>query len=195
MSILERDFINLSVIRAPLEAVLSSFDNYSAMRVKSEPTFFIFPHQPYQKNQVSPPLLLWSPACAPGLTAFMPSVSSGDYFVVSYAGESFGYEVASVRSTTSKVEYPINEFVVHKDNQIQRFVRAMRDSPKWEFYEQGEPLAFENSQKYKERLIKNRLVREDIFLYLKSWGAPVISPEFWQTSQAAFTFAPKVKNG
>jgi len=118
----------------------------------------------------------------------MPHVSSGDYFVVEYAYERFGYSAVACRSTVKDVEWPINEFIVYQDSQRQRVVRAMRDAPRWEFYCEGEPLDFEDESAYSARLICDRFRRETLLSYLECWGAPVQDPAFWVSSQGAMTF-------
>jgi hypothetical protein len=133
-------------------------------------------------------MLLWSPSCAPSLTAFMQQAQSGDYFVVEYAHNRFHHSVASVRSTTQEAEWPINEFIAYQKNKEKRIVRAMRDSPRWEFFTSGEPLPYENVKLYGKRKIRERFTRSDLVSYIEAWGAPINDPNFWTTNSSAFTF-------
>jgi hypothetical protein len=73
-------------------------------------------------------MLLWSPKSNPNLTAFMPHVQSGGYFVVNAAYLNHGHQVVQVRVTSASDEYPINEFITFSSGKMQRIVRAMRDS-------------------------------------------------------------------
>jgi hypothetical protein len=132
-------------------------------------------------------MLLWSPACAPELTAFMPQVSSGDYFFVEYACRRFGFAGIDIRSTTQDFEWPVNEFIVYESNVRRRCVRALKDSPRWEFYTQGDPLDFENEEAYTARRVRDRIQRESLLGYAESWGAPVRNPEFWSSRRQAVT--------
>lgn len=188
MSVLDRPFFSLAVIDVALPELIESFSKVSSLSVEAKTTELAFPEQPYHAAPHHHPMVLWSPACAPELTAFMPQVSSGDYFVLEYAAKRFGNSAAAVRSTTQMVEWPINEFVAYGGKERRRIVRAMRDSPRWEFYAYGDPLPFENAAQYTSRLVRDRLQRSAVLAYLEGWGAPVRQAEFWQSRQMAFTF-------
>ena len=194
MPVLSRRFFNLAVIRAPLDSLIAAFAELPPLaRSNAVVTPLVFPVQSYRAGLQDPPLLLWSPACAPGLTAVMPHVSSGDYFVTEYACRRFGFAGVAVRSSTQADESPINEFITYASNQRQRVVRAMKDSPRWDFYTEGEPLPFEDANAYTARYVRDRLQREALLGYLAQWGAPVRDPAFWTSRQPAMTllhFAP-----
>jgi hypothetical protein len=117
----------------------------------------------------------------------MPSVQSGDYFVVEYANSRFKLPAAAIRATTPNVEWPVNEFICYEGGTRRRVVRAMRDSPRWDFYSDGEVLPCEALESYGRRRVRDRLTREDLLSYLEAWGAPVRSDEFWRSSEPAFT--------
>ncbi|MES2612153.1 MAG: hypothetical protein V4679_18015 [Pseudomonadota bacterium] len=186
--VLERPFFNLSVVRAPLHALIGQFAGLPPLvAARAETVALAFPDQPYTAAPGALPLLLWSPACSPGLTAVMPGVSSGDYFVLSYACQRFGHDGVAVRSSAAWDAEPINEFVTYTGNRMQRAVRAMKDSPRWDFYQQGEPLPFESGDAYTARRVRDRLQREAVLDYLHAWGAPVRDASFWQSAQQAIT--------
>lgn len=186
--VLERAFFSLSVVRAPLPGLLERLASLPPLVAASaQATALAFPDQPCSRGPGGLPLLLWSPACSPGLTAFMPSVSAGDHFVCSYAGTRFGHEVAQVRSTTQAADEPVNEFITYAGNRMQRAVRAMKDAPRWDFFQQGEPLPFEAVQAYTARRVRDRLQREAVLGYLEAWGAPVRDAAFWHSAQQAVT--------
>lgn len=188
MPVLTRPFFNLAVIKSPLDSLIAAFSELPPLvRSSAAATPLIFPAQPYSAGPQDPPLLLWSPACAPELTAVMPHVSSGDYFVTEYACRRFGFSGVAVRSSTKEDESPINEFITYASNQRQRVVRAMKDSPRWDFYTEGAPLPFENPGAYTARYVRDRLQREALLDYLAHWGAPVRDPGFWSSRQPAMT--------
>ena len=66
----------------------------------------------------------------------------------------------------------------------ERYVRVMQD-PKWDFWEQGERLPFEQVDKYSERFIKKRLTNEMILDYALALGWDLRSPYFWKSSTDA----------
>jgi hypothetical protein len=186
MPVLARSFFNLAVIKVPLPRLITAFAGLH-WPVNATAIPLIFPSQPYSRSDADPPLLLWSPACAPELTAFMPQVSSGDSFVVEYACRRFGFAGVAIRSSTQDDEWPINEFIVYESNELRRCVRAMKDSSRWEFYTQGAPLHFEDETAYAAKRVRDRIQRESLLGHLESWGAPVRNPEFWSSRQEAMT--------
>lgn len=184
--VLERPFFNLSVVRTPLHGLIGQFAGLPPLVAsRAESTALDFPAQGYQRGAL--PLLLWSPACDPGLTAVMPGVGSGDYFVVSYACERFGHDGVAVRSSAVSDAEPVNEFITYTGNRMQRAVRAMKDAPRWEFFQQGEPLPYEATHAYTARRVRDRLQREAVLDCLHAWGAPVREAAFWQSAQPAVT--------
>lgn len=194
MSVLEREFFNLTVFKQPLVEFIDAFELRVKARLKAVPTPFVLPKQPYNSTDGQPPLLLWSPRSQPDLTAFMPHVQAGDYFVTAQASWKLKSTYVSVRSTTQNEEWPINEFDCYERGEQRRFVRAFRDSPRWDFHEIGEPLEFENVEKYQRRRIRDRFCREDLIAYLEAWGAALNDADFWQTDAQAFTFVSTMPN-
>jgi hypothetical protein len=189
MSVLDRSVLNLAVVRAPLHDLARVFDTYPPMRVRSYSTPFVFPTQSYRREKQAPPMLLWSPRCSPALTAFMPSVSSGDYFFAAYCAR-FKLEVIDVQSST-RATNELNQMTAHNRDGGVRVVQALHDSPRWVFHQEGAPLSFERVAQYQARRIKDRLTRETVFSYLEAWGAPVRNPDFWLANGEARTFLPK----
>jgi hypothetical protein len=185
--VLERPFFNLSVVRTPLHGLVGQFAGLPPLvALRAENTALDFPVQGYQRGAL--PLLLWSPACDPGLTAVMPGVGSGDHFVLSYACERFGHDGVAVRSSSTVADAePVNEFITYTGNRMQRAVRAMKDAPRWDFFQQGEPLPCEATHAYTARRVRDRLQREAVLDCLHAWGAPVREAAFWQSAQPAVT--------
>lgn len=189
MEVLQRAYITLEVIAAPLDQVAERFARSTLHGVKWKQTAFVFPEQPNSASETDTPMILWSPVNSPNLTAFMPQMKSSDYFVIAYATSSFHFSAATIRTSVDTEEWPINEFIVYENGVRRRIVRAMRDSPRWEFFADGEPLPYEDVTRYARRRIRDRFVREDVLNALESWGAPVRHPAFWQTAVPAFTFS------
>jgi hypothetical protein len=188
MNVINRKFFNFAVVNVPMAQVIEAFAGLFHP-VLSRPTPLIFPQQSHQVKEGAPPLLLWSPISAPRLTAFMPQVASGDYFVVSYAHERFGFPLVSVRSTGLEESHPLHEFAVYEGKGVKprRLVRVMLGEPKWDFYTEGEPLPFENLQAYRAQRIRDRFSSEMLVTYVEQWGAPVRSADFWRSAEDAIT--------
>lgn len=181
---LDRPYFDLVVVRAPLHEVARAFDSYPPMRVKTSVTPFLFPSQTYSGEGAT--MLLWAPEAAPQLTAFMPHAASSDYFFRSYCAQ-FLFEVAEVRSTNAQVADQINSFEVDANGKPARTVRVMKDD-RWDFFQEGSPLGFEQTERYESRLVRDRLTRDMVLDYLEAWGAPVREEAFWRTSMPAATF-------
>ncbi len=80
-----------------------------------------------------------------------------------------GVWVMCTFSNDSRVEYPCYKFHYSDSNFYDRDILAYKED-RWVFYEQGKPLAFENTDYYKNRLIKKRLNNEIIEEYLLKLG-------------------------
>lgn len=185
--VLNRELFNFAVVNVAMTDLLSRLTGQDSLRLSAAEADLSFPHQAYNPAPDSPPMLFWTPACLPTSTAFMPQASSGDCFVVNYACKHFGFRGVAVRSTTQAVEWPINEFCAYEANAMVRFVRVMRDSPNWEFHQEGEALSFEDTARYGARLVRDRFDRERLLDYLEHWGAPVRNADFWRSNQPAMT--------
>jgi hypothetical protein len=57
------------------------------------------------------------------------------------------------------------------------------------FFDEGEPLWFENISYYKQRIKKNRLNKSIIIEYLKSLGWDVNNEIFWLSSTELYEFS------
>ena len=196
MGIVDREFFNLAVLNAPMVQVTDAFARLFHP-ILAHPTPLVFPRQPYHEEHGDSPLILWSPLCAPELTAFMPHVAHGDGFVVSYASERFGFSLVSVRSTGLECENAINEFIAYEGNETKtrRVVRATSDEPRWDFHTEGEPLPFEDVYAYKARRVRDRFTREMLLTYIEQWGAPIRRAEFWQSVESAITLVRTRRDG
>ncbi len=70
-------------------------------------------------------------------------------------------------------------------NGTERLVRVMQD-PRWDFYEEGNPFPFEQTEKYKERIKKKRLTNDMILDYAEAMGYDVRNPDFWESDNATY---------
>ena len=189
MRIYERPFFSVAILNSPLLDLIDQFSVTPVKGVELKATRLDFPLQKFRDEAGDPPMLLWSPTSNPQQTAFMPSIQSGDYFVVAFACTKFGIAGLNVRSTAPEAEWPINEAVVYEKGVRRRIVRAMRDSPRWEFWADGEPLDFEAIESYGARRIRDRFDRRALLGYARQWGAPLEDDGFWTSDHQAFTFA------
>ena len=76
------------------------------------------------------------------------------------------YRFISVRSSSSQDEWPIQEFSLLQNQRQVRFVRTMRETGGWDYWEEGEIQPFEEPQAYKLRSKQDRITRNMIVRYL-----------------------------
>lgn len=79
-------------------------------------------------------------------------------------------------------EFPLFEMTAVAAGKTQRVVRAMKEG-KWNFYEQGAPLAFEHISYYLQRKIADRVTPELLNIYANAQGIDFNSPDFFSTTQ------------
>ena len=90
-----------------------------------------------------------------------------------------------ISTTVDNANYPINEISVCVMGNSVRTVRSMLDGDRWEFYEEGDALPFENEELYKNRRIRKRINRETIVSYMIKLGMDINNMEFWQSETSS----------
>lgn len=78
----------------------------------------------------------------------------------------------------------INSFNYWEKGKELRVVYTMKDT-KWVFYEQGNPLWFEDTNNYKKRFIKDRLNFNILTLYCKKIGIDILNNDFFKSDKEA----------
>ncbi|MFT0213686.1 hypothetical protein VQ643_13945 [Pseudomonas sp. F1_0610] len=79
-------------------------------------------------------------------------------------------------------EFPLFEMTVVTAGKTQRVVRAMKEG-KWNFYEQGALLAFEDTRYYLQRKIADRVTPKLLNIYANTQGIDFTSPSLFSTTQ------------
>ena len=72
----------------------------------------------------------------------------------------------------------------------ERLVRVMWDD-RWDFYEKGEPMPFEQTERYTERLRRKRLTNDMVLDYAKALGWDLRDPAFWTSERDAWYISVK----
>jgi len=80
-----------------------------------------------------------------------------------------------------------------KKEGVTRYIQTYWDSTKWVFYEDGEPMPFENKEYYRRRIKRQRLTYEIINEYLEANGWFLNENNFWHSDKATY-FIEKHKN-
>jgi hypothetical protein len=69
---------------------------------------------------------------------------------------------------------------------VQRSIFAANDGGQWKFAANGQPFAFEDSDRYKVRRIRDRFTPDMLDEYLRNFGIQFFSPDFYNVAQPAF---------
>lgn len=142
---------------------------------------------PFSGSDKRETAIIFEQLANPDLTIF---ITNDNYFwmdLIEKISEQFSCDAIDIRLNDLSVEYPANSFQYYKDGISKRYVRAMKDWNRWEFFQSGEIMEFENPLYYKKRKIKNRLNKTILTEYLSKIGIDVTSPELW-TPVRAFTY-------
>jgi hypothetical protein len=142
---------------------------------------FTLPDQVY--NPPSHRGIFWSPESAPGKTAFMSNLTDGWQSLCHMLGTKEGLRTLRVRASTAREEWPVVDFEYYRGGLSCRYVRAMRDDPRWEFFQTGQPLDEENLERYSARRIRDRLTEQDVADIAAKLGWPVSRADFWKSCQ------------
>ena len=129
---------------------------------------------------------LWAPENSEGIACFA-NLENGIPFLSYRLMKIRQFEITQVClefDIDSEFNYAMRVFHHMDINGNERYVRVMQD-PKWDFWEQGERLPFEQVEKYSERFIKKRLTNDMILDYALALGWDLRSPDFWKSSMDA----------
>jgi hypothetical protein len=129
--------------------------------------------------------LIFSPRAYPMRCVFVSNSQDGWYTLVNCICRDLGCKCIRITSTLDNVVYPANSFRVYEQGRDVRFVRAMLDSDRWDFFEEGAVQQFENAANYRKRRIRDRLNRAVIIDYLKRIDIDIYREDFWTTESTA----------
>lgn len=132
-------------------------------------------------NQRRHKLQIWKPLCGHGVVMW-GNIVDGFLSIAFILNKKYGLELMRVSFTLDTPEpgYEMRFFRYMSKNGTCRYVHVMQD-PRWEFWESGEPLPFEQTERYKERIKKKRLTNGMLLDYLLALGWDLRSPDFWKS--------------
>ncbi len=136
--------------------------------------------------------LLWQPQSINfDLVVFLSSVTDGWPTLLNKYYGIYQRETICVGLCDKETNFPFYNFKYQMGIR-NRVIQAMKDSNKWEFFENGELLPFEDELNYKKRKISDRLNNEIIHEYLKINGIDITIEEFWKSKDMAIEFSTKL---
>lgn len=126
-------------------------------------------------------LQIWKPLCGHGVVLW-GNVADGFDSITYILNKRYGLGWTRVSFTLDTPEpgYEMRFFHYMPANGKERYVHVMQN-PRWEFWESGEPLPFEQTERYKERIKKKRLTNEMLLDYLLALDWDLRSPDFWKS--------------
>jgi|GEM_PF-2131051 len=131
--------------------------------------------------------LIWEPLNAKGTTVFYINYEDGWASFVELYSKKFSKKCIQVGISGREIKYPMFKFSYITNNN-HRIIICYKDNDKWEFFQKGELLPFENESYYLKYKIKDRLPGELVIKYLKESGWDIQENTFWQTTKSAYNF-------
>lgn len=129
--------------------------------------------------------IVFSPVSCPNITLFTSNLSDGGSSLVYIMNKFLKLDSISLRISKAEDFYKIYAFDYYKDGDSIRYVRSMQD-PRWEFYEEGTSLWFEDIELYKQRMIKKRMNKDILIDYCNKLGFNIDDKCFWQNSGSIY---------
>jgi hypothetical protein len=117
-------------------------------------------------------------------TLFVSSVADGYASMVMMLSAKIPGIFVSIRVSKSDTPYPCNELSARSNGKWIRTARALLDSGGWEFFQEGDPLPFEDVSHYSARMKKKRVTPEIIEEYLTRYGYGTLDADYWLTAPA-----------
>lgn len=139
-------------------------------------------------------VLLWQPVSINfDLVVFLTNMSDGWQTLLNVYFNEFKREIIRVRFSDDAREYPAYLFE-YMGPSNHRIVQGLKDSYRWDFFESGIIMPFENGANYKKRRIADRLNNDIINEYLKKNGIDINENDFWVSNEDAIEFSTRLSD-
>jgi len=199
----KRDRISMGFIGCPFDKVKVEMKSeiYPTLTGKWEIKEFPVP----DKNKVAEvysisefsvvKILMWQPLSIDfDSVVFITNMSDGWQGVLRGYSEDYKRKVIRIRISDPNIAYPGYAFETMNGDST-RLVQVIKDSHKWEFFEKGNILPFEESNNYNKRRISDRLNNSIIEEYLKRNRIEINEEDFWKSKGNAIEFSTKLRKG
>jgi hypothetical protein len=134
-----------------------------------------------------PNFIIWEPLNNIGTTVFFVNYEDGWNSLMERYAKTYNKIVTQVRMSDEDINYPMFKFSYYEGLQ-QRVILCYKDYKKWEFFQKGEILSFEDESHYTKYRIKERLPNTLIIDYLKKAGWDISDSNFWNTNKPVYNF-------
>jgi hypothetical protein len=137
--------------------------------------------------------LIWQPQAIDfDLVVFLSSMTDGWPTLLNKYFSIHKRETICLGLSDKQTNFPFYNFE-YRNNYNNRIVQAMKDDSKWEFFESGSLLPFEDEINYKKRKIFDRLNNDIINDYLLKNGIDICEDDFWKSKEMAVEFITKLQ--
>ncbi len=177
--ILNRDFIAVTCINSGIDHLKIDIERILAKYDISELSLIDFklPEQPY--NSPNKAVTIWEPSVKKNSTMLMANFSDGWFTLVQILGTKYQHELYRLRLSKPESKWPVYSMTYFKNGSEVRVIQSLKDEPRWQFFERGEVLSFENPEYYKKRRIKDRFNKEILLEYLSEAGWDLHNNKMW----------------
>jgi hypothetical protein len=134
-------------------------------------------NQQYDAPQVK--FLLFAPKSNSHTTIMFANIIDGYVNLIKYVSKQCDLEYYNISIFDDSQSQMMSSYHFHYHSKNRERHLLCYQDPKWVFFDEGEPLWFENISYYKQRIKKNRLNKSIIIEYLKSLGWDVSTEIFW----------------
>ena len=136
-------------------------------------------------------VVIFSPVSNLGLTVFWSNLQDGWYTLINKINNKLECSIFRIGLSSDNVKYPFSMLELYENGCSKRFVRNMLDGKKWEFFQEGEILPFENRDNYNKKKISSRFDRKLLLEYLTALGFDLFDEKFWIADKCAAYYMGK----
>ncbi|MDD4553802.1 MAG: hypothetical protein PHP04_06355 [Bacteroidales bacterium] len=180
----------VSVVRDNISLLLTSISKFPLNWIVSQIGFNIkeiYYPAPQAGGAHLMNLIIWEPLSKQGTTIFFVNYQDGWNSFIEMYSQKFDKLCVQIGISDEGIKYPMQKFSYYKGIK-QRNILSYKDFEKWEFFQKGEALFFEEEKYYKKRSIKDRLPSDLIIKYLFKTGWDISENGFWDTNKPVYNF-------
>jgi len=184
--VLKRKFIAVTCINSKIDIIRDDISRVlgKCQVLEQSHNNFKLPDQPYTSTTMA--VTIWEPSIKQDSTMLMANFSDGWLTLVHNLGIKYGHELYRLRISSADSEWYVCSLTYYKNGKERRIIQALKDDPRWEFFQKGEPLEFEKLEYYKKRRIKDRFNSSILFEYLNASGWNLESDKMWEPNILGF---------
>lgn len=132
--------------------------------------------------------LIWNPkSLTENITAFLTNMPDGWPTLLNQYFLNFKHEIIRVVISDRASRYPVYIYEQISETN-RRVIQVQKDDEKWNFFQGGALLPFEEDRHYKKRKIAERLNADIIKSYLLNNSIDIEGQDFWESNKKAVFF-------